>query len=80
MPAGCNLRLVKALALGLPILYNHIVKQVKYEQAGVSVIAGNTVIQGNIFWPFLCQSLISCTMDNRYKRKYHLPLGGRSDA
>lgn len=46
--AGCNLRLVKALAQGLPILYNHVVKEVKYEQAGVSVTAGNTVIKGDV--------------------------------
>lgn len=45
--AGCNLRLVKALAQGLPILYNHVVKEVKYEQTGVSVTAGNTVIKGD---------------------------------
>lgn len=44
--AGCNLRLVKALAQGLPILYNHVVKEVKYDQAGVQVTAGNTVIAG----------------------------------
>jgi len=46
--AGCNLRLVKALAKGLPILYNHVVKEVKYDQAGVRVTAGNTVIAGAI--------------------------------
>ena len=55
--AGCNLRLVKALAQGLPILYNHVVKEVKYEQAGVSVTAGNTVIKGNISGPSLCKSV-----------------------
>ncbi len=46
--AGCNLRLVKALAQGLPILYNHVVKEVKYDQAGVQVTAGNTVIAGAV--------------------------------
>ena len=46
--AGCNLRLVKALAQGLPILYNHVVKEVKYDQAGVQVAAGNTVIAGAV--------------------------------
>ena len=46
--AGCNLRLVKALANGLPILYNHVVKEVKYDQAGVQVTAGKTVIAGAI--------------------------------
>ena len=55
--AGCNLRLVKALAEGLPILYKHVVKQVKYEQAGVSVTAGNTVIKGDTSGPSLCKSL-----------------------
>ncbi|KAL0034074.1 hypothetical protein WJX79_007286 [Trebouxia sp. C0005] len=44
---GCNLRLVKALAEGLPILYNHVVQEVKYDQAGVRVTAGNTVIAGD---------------------------------
>ena len=44
--AGCNLRLVKALAAGLPILYNHVVKEVKYDQGGVKVSAGNSVIAG----------------------------------
>lgn len=47
--AGCNLRLVKALAEGLPILYNHVVQEVKYDQAGVRVTAGNTVIAGAAF-------------------------------
>ena len=46
--AGCNLRLVKALAQGLPILYNHVIKEVKYDQAGVRVTAGNTVIAGAV--------------------------------
>ena len=37
---------MKALAEGLPILYNHVVKEVKYDQQGVTVTAGNTVIAG----------------------------------
>ena len=57
--AGCNLRLVKALAQGLPILYNHVVKEVKYEQAGVSITAGDAVIRGNPSGLSLCKA--GCT-------------------
>lgn len=42
--AGCNIRLVQALAKGLPIMYNNVVKRISYDQSGVQVTAGNTVI------------------------------------
>lgn len=41
---------MKALAEGLPVLYNHVVKEVKYDQQGVTVTAGNTVISGEYAW------------------------------
>ena len=65
--AGCNLRLVKALAQGLPILYNKVVKEVKYDQAGVSVTAGNTVIKGTPSGLSLCK--IRCTASDCCTRK-----------
>ena len=63
--AGCNLRLVKALAQGLPILYNHVVKEVKYEQAGVSVTAGNTVIKGDASMQAVFHPVTACCCSTR---------------
>lgn len=35
---------MQALAKGLPIMYNNVVKRISYDQSGVQVTAGNTVI------------------------------------
>ena len=44
---GGNLRLVAALAEGLPIFYNSIVSRIQYAEDGVMVQAGGRSFRGN---------------------------------
>lgn len=45
--AGGNLRLVAAMAEGLPIFYNSIVSRIQYAEDGVMVQAGGRSFKGN---------------------------------
>ena len=43
---GCNLRIVAALAEGLPIFYNSVVDAISYSSQGVAVYTQDTVFKG----------------------------------
>ena len=50
-PAGGNVRLVAALADGLPIFYNSVVSRVQYGPGGVHVTAGGRTFKGALLAP-----------------------------
>ena len=52
MLAGGNMRLVEALAEGLPVLYNSVVTDVAYSAAGVCVRTASHQVTGELNYQY----------------------------
>lgn len=59
-PAGGNIRLVAALAEGLPVLYNSVVTEVRCSASGAVVRTHNHEFQGEQRIHSCCSSVVCC--------------------